>query len=297
MIEAVLLYNPHAGRVILSEKRLRILQERFYRRGIRTHAVPTQIGPTPRPDLTDRQLLIVYGGDGTIRQATESAVAAGVPMALLPAGTINLLAHELGIPLDPERAADLVMGNRRKIFLGMGNEHYFHQMAGIGSDAFVIQVLPERRKRLFGAAAYGMTAMTAFWKYPMYRFAVDLDGRCYQATFALVANSPRYGGGFRIAPHASLYEESLDVCLFTSRSRHRLLVSLCSVLVGEHLNCKDVIYRKTRSLAVSGDPTVPVQMDGELMGILPINFRSGPALEIVLPRTLTQKSTGSATGG
>ncbi len=286
LIEAILLYNPYAGRVILSEKRRKMLQERLYCRGIRTHAVSTPADPTfPLSlDFTDRQLLIVYGGDGTIRQALESAVVAGVPMAVLPAGTVNLLAREMGIPLDPERAADLVGKSRRRIFLGQGNGHYFHHMAGIGLDAFVVQQLPAWQKRAFGAAAYGMTALTALWRYPMPSFEICLDdGERQRATFALVANSPRYGGGFRIVPKASLYRDSLDVCLFTSRCRLRFFVYLWGVLWGRHLSYPDVIYRSSRHLEVGGETTVPVQLDGEFIGTLPMNFEAGPALEIVVP--------------
>ena len=285
MIEAILLYNPFAGRLILSEKRLKMLQERLYRRGIRTHVVCTPTHPAARLslDFTDRQLLIVYGGDGTIRQALGSAVVADVPMALLPAGTINLLAREMGIPVDVERAADLLGQSRRKIFLGRANGHYFHHMAGIGLDAYVVQNLPGWQKRAFGAAAYALKALTAFWAYPMPSFEVCLNGERHRATFALVANAPRYGGGFRITPRASPYRDSLDVCLFTSRCRLRFFAYLWGVLWGRHLTYPDVIYRSSRQLQVQGGGAVPVQLDGEFMGTLPMDFKVGRSLEILVP--------------
>ena len=304
MTEAVLLYNPAAGRFPLSQKRLRLLLQSLRQHGIKAEPVRTRLPsravsesepdsteplqPTPPDsglDLAGKGRLIVYGGDGTLHEAFRLAAPWDIPVALLPAGTANVLARELGIPLRLEDALPIAAsGTVRKIYLGEGSGRYFHLMAGIGLDADVIARVPPGLKKTLGIGAYWLTGLVAFWNCPIRPLHVTLDGTEWEASFAVIANAQRYGGHLLMAPHASVYEECLDVCLFTSKRKTRFLHYLWGVLRRSHLDYPDVVYRKVQRVEVAGDPSVPVQMDGELVGNLPMSFSVfSRGVQIVVP--------------
>ncbi len=304
MTEAVLLYNPAAGRRPLSQKRLRLLLQGLRQHGIEAEPVCTRLSsravseseadsteplhPSPpdfRLDLAGKDRLIVYGGDGTLHEAFRLAAPWNIPVALLPAGTANVLARELGIPLRLEEALPIAAsGTVRSIYLGEGGGRYFHLMSGIGLDAEVIARVPPGLKKTLGIGAYWLTGLAAFGSCPLRPFQVTLDGTEWEASFAVIANARRYGGHLLMAPHANVYEECLDVCLFTSKRKTRFLHYLWGVLRRRHLDYPDVVYRKTQRVEVTGDPSVPVQMDGELVGNLPMSFSVfSRGVQIVVP--------------
>lgn len=287
MTEAVFLYNPVAGRFPLSEKRLKLLRERLYCSGIRTQAVATfpngHLGPAL--DLSQKELLVVYGGDGTIHQAIPEAVRWKVPLALLPGGTANVLAKELGVPSKIERALDVVARRKtQRIYLGRANGSFFHLMAGIGLDAYIIGRLSGRLKRATGVAAYWWAGLTSFWRYPLKPFELRMNGQTYQPTFAVIGNARSYGGQLFLTPQASVYEPCLDVCMFLTRNRIRFFEYLLAAFQGRHLRFPEVIYGKAATVQAAGDESIFVQMDGELVGHLPRDFSIfSEGIEVVVP--------------
>ncbi len=304
MTEAVLLYNPAAGRFPLSQKRLSLLLQSLRQQGVMAQPVCTRLPsravsrldpnsteplqPTPEDsglDLDGKDRLIVYGGDGTLHEAFRLAAPWNIPVALLPAGTANVLARELGISLRLKDAlAIAASGTVRNIYLGEASGRYFHLMAGIGLDADVIARVPPGLKRTLGIGAYWLTGLAALWNCPLRPFHVTLDGTEWEASFAVIANARLYGGHLLMAPQASVYQECLDVCLFTSNHKTRFLNYLWGVLRRRHLDYPDVVYRKVQRVEVTGDPSVPVQMDGELVGNLPMSFSVfSRGVQIVVP--------------
>jgi diacylglycerol kinase family enzyme len=157
-------------------------------------------------------------------------------------------------------------------------------MAGVGADAFIIDRVGPTLKRFLGVAAYWITGITKFWSYPMQPFRVKIGDQSYAATFAVISNSRYYGGHLLVTPHASVFEDSLDVCLFNSGNHLRFLAYLWGSLKGKHLQYPDVVYKKTRALEVVGDRNIHVQLDGELVGFLPTKFSTSEShLQVVVP--------------
>jgi YegS/Rv2252/BmrU family lipid kinase len=290
MNNALFLYNPAAGRFPLSERRLKAFLGTLNDYGIRTETAITQPSQEVSLNLEDKDLLIVYGGDGTLHDVIPEALRWQVPVALLPAGTTNVLARELGIPRNPERALSLVPQRKlQKIhlgqaILGQGDRRYFHLMAGVGFDGDVISRTGYHMKKALGMAAYWLVAHVSLLKYPMTPFELTLEGEVHQGTFAVIGNARKYGGELHLTPKASVHENCLDVCLFTSQQRLRYLFYLWGVLSGRHLRYPDVLYRKVQHVKVSGDLPVPIQMDGELIGQSPMEFSTcSEGLQMVVP--------------
>lgn len=287
MKRALLYHNPAAGRApVTSERREQLLG---YFRSLGYDAASQTSNSADRVsselDLEGVDLLVIQGGDGTIRSLLPSVVRSRVPVALIPSGTANVLARELGIPLRTKQALEVIAeGKRRTIYLGESQGRYFHLMAGIGLDSHVIRRTGERLKKMLGIGAFWLAGIRSYRTFPLMPFEVILDGVLQEATFAVISNSRFYGGHLMIAPRASVFEECLDVCLFKSTVRSRFIKYLAAALRGRHLDFPDVVYQKVQSVQVRGEEEIEVQMDGDIVGCLPMDFNVCPrGIEILVP--------------
>jgi diacylglycerol kinase (ATP) len=231
------------------------------------------------------QLVAVYGGDGTINEVVAGMAGSGVTLAILPGGTANVLARELKIPRDLQRAVQVACaGNTISISLGRAEHRHFLLMAGIGLDAAVVSGMPWTLKRLLGVPAFWIQGLRQLRAYSLKSFQLEVEGTCHEATFAVVANSRNYGGRLVIAPDADPRSDSLDVCLFKASNKARYFVYLVAGYLRMHLLLNDVRCVRGRRISVYGDPSIPVQVDGEFAGYLPMNFEIVPsALFVKVP--------------
>ncbi|HXK59389.1 MAG TPA: diacylglycerol kinase family lipid kinase [Acidobacteriota bacterium] len=286
MNDAILLCNLSAGRRYLSPEGLERLCNRFCLAGIRCEPVVVGHGfeASPQLDFRNKTLLIVYGGDGTIHHAIQQAAGQSVRLAILPAGTANVLARELGIPLNLEEAIKIILqGRSRRISLGCSDDHFFHLMAGIGFDASVVASLNLRLKRVLGEGAYWCAGLKTFIHYRPQMIQVEAARELIEGTSAIIGNARNYGGNLRITPDANIADDLLDVCVFTSHRKLRYVQYFWGALCGDLRDYPDVVYRKARTIRVTGTQ-LPVQMDGELVGRLPAAFSIFPrGIEVVVP--------------
>jgi YegS/Rv2252/BmrU family lipid kinase len=286
-VSALLVYNPVAGRSALAKKRLELLSGKLRDFGVvpELHLAHPDCRCEMRLKLRDKSLLIICGGDGTIHNILPDALEARVPVGILPTGTANVLARELGVPTHLDQAIEVLSrGRMRSLSLGKADGRYFHLMAGVGADSYIINRVGLSLKRFLGVAAFWVTGLSRFWTYPLREFCVDIDGMSHTATFTVVSNSRYYGGHLLLTPRASVFENKLDVCLFTSKNHFRFLNYLWGSLRGNHLGYPDVIYEKANQIAISGDETIAVQLDGELAGHLPMKFAvADEYLDVIVP--------------
>jgi diacylglycerol kinase family enzyme len=184
----------------------------------------------------------------------------------------------------------VTLGQPKQITVGQANGRYFFLMAGIGLDASIIQHLNPKLKRIGGELAFWVSGLKhlKIWKAPV--FTLRVNGDEFQATFAALANAPKYGGGLQVAPEARLDTDWLDVCAMTTRSPLRyLIVHLPFGFVGRHIRQKGVIYVRAAEARAESSDEVWVQVDGELLGRLPMTFRSIPrAIQVIVPPASSQ---------
>ena len=230
--------------------------------------------------------MVAFGGDGTINEVIGGLTGTEVPLGILPGGTANVLAMELGIPLDLRQASKVVTaGVSQRISVGRAGSRHFHLMAGIGLDAAVVSSMPPRLKDLLGTYSFWIQGFRQLSHYYLRPFRVDVDGRVLDATFAVIANARNYGGPLRLAPEATVSSDHIDVCLFRSQRKTRYFTYLATGYFGRHVHLRDVIYLKARRVAVRGDASISVQVDGELAGCLPMDFEVVPkSLSVLVPR-------------
>ena len=227
MRHGVLVYNPAAGQ---RDRRaaMSALIDRMRGKGLELVNAPTQ-GPGHATELVKAflargvELVAVCGGDGTISEAARGLLGSDVPLAVLPGGTANVLARELGVPMDPSAAAKLLLSGRpRRVRLLSANGRPFLLWTGVGIDARIMARVPPLWKRRFGRAGIFVRAIAEYAHYEFPRLEVVVDGASFDATFAVVCNARRYAGDWIIAPEASVESETMDVLIFSGVSRGQL---------------------------------------------------------------------------
>ncbi len=286
---AVLIANPNAGRG--GARRARAIDsfcERLRAGGVEVAVLPTN-GPNDAARLAANAAtsgtkdIIVSGGDGTINEALQGLVGKSARLGIWASGTANVLARELQLPFSPVEAADCIARGRTvDIYVGCatveetGERRYFFLMAGIGLDASVVRNVRPKLKRRIGKGAFWLSGLSHLASWKPVPFEVEVDGETFPATFAAIGKSSRYGGDLAITPRARLEKPEFEICLINSHSRLRYLHLLSYAMrSGAQLERPGVRYlRATRARATG--PTV-VQVDGELIGQLPMTFEIVPS--------------------
>jgi len=287
---AVLVHNPGSGHRRDRFHTITHMVDALRPRGV-TVTPQVTAGPADATRLTAAavaagvDLIIVHGGDGTVNEAMQALVGTSTPLAVWPGGTSNVLAREIGLPGSFDLLADVIAGGRtRRVSVGRAGERYFVLMAGVGLDADLVRAVHPGLKRLTGEGAYWMAGLRQITDWHPGHFVLDTDSGQHSATFAVVANAASYGGGLRFAPEARMDDDVFDVCLFDSTQRHRFARYLAAAFTGSHLGMPGVTYLRTRRAVAHGNGGRFVQVDGELLGPLPVAFECVPeALSLVVP--------------
>jgi diacylglycerol kinase (ATP) len=296
MRSAVLIANPQAGQGGPKHRQEAILRfcHLLRARGVDVD-VRLTLGPNDASRLAAEATLegfhevIVSGGDGTINEALQGLVGKPVRLAIWPRGTANVLGRELNLPTRLEDIVDIIAsGNTRRIYAGCATsertaeKRHFLLMAGIGIDASIAkQVRPALKKRI-GEAAYWYSGLEHFARWKPVGFTVEVNGKAYPATFAAIGKAPRYGGNLSITPRARMDSPDFEICVIHSVNRLRFLTVLpYAVLGGMPDGMKDVTFLRSSSARVIGEG-VETQVDGEIIGPLPMSFTISPhAIEVV----------------
>jgi diacylglycerol kinase (ATP) len=229
--------------------------------------------------------IVAAGGDGTVNEVVNGIGVAPVSLGILPMGTVNVFAMELGIPLNLDKAWKVIRAKKtRAIDLASANGHFFVQMAGIGFDAQVVKENSRATKRVLGPLSYLLTATkVAVAKAP--RLRVLCHGKMVaEGSFVLVGNGRFYGGPFSLFNEASLEDGLLDVCVFRGSDYLSIIRYMRGALFGSLSKFSDVHYFKAKNLIVEANREVQLEVDGELIGHSPVRFAVKPGkLSVLTP--------------
>jgi len=238
------------------------------------------------------ELILVAGGDGTINEAVNGMANSDVPLGILPAGTANVLANELGIGNTMERAAAALPDTvQERVALGTienaveGSPRYFLMMAGAGLDADIVYHLNPRLKEATGKVAYWIGGFSKVGR-RIPEFTVEANGREFRASFALLSRVRNYGGDLEIAPTISLLDDEFEMVLFEGESSFGFLKYMLAVVVHQQQTMRGVTILRTRQAVFSGlqDSKIHVQVDGEYAGVAPARVEIVPnALTLLVP--------------
>jgi len=229
--------------------------------------------------------IVAAGGDGTVNEVVNGIGQADVAFGVLPVGTMNVFALELGIPNDLKKAwAVIERGEERRIDLPMGNEEYFVQLAGVGLDAEVVRQTTPDFKKALGPVSYVVSLAQVVARKPPEIVAIDSAGERHTGSFVLVGNGRYYGGPWVLFRDAMLDDGLLDVVVFKNQSHWDVMRYFQAIIFGNHHELPDVEYFQTEKLCVAAEDDVPVELDGEVAGFAPFTFGFAPRrLRVLAP--------------
>ncbi len=240
---------------------------------------------------SDRHLraLIAVGGDGTMREVADGLVGSDLPMIVWPTGTENLLAKSFGFRAEAELTLACLTGGRTiPMDVGLVNGRSFLVVAGVGFDAEVVERLVRLRMGHITHLTYAGPLWRTFWEHRFPWCRVLSEGQLLWEGRGLVfvGNLPRYSLGLRITRDARHDDGLLDVCMFPCRGRLKLIGHSLRAIARRHVEHGGVRYARLGRVRVESPSTVPVQLDGELSGGLPIEVTIRPAaIRLLVPPT------------
>jgi diacylglycerol kinase (ATP) len=238
------------------------------------------------------ETLVVVGGDGTINDVLQTiATDDRARLGIIPMGTANVLARVLDIPRhDPALAAQIaVHGLEQRIDLGHTGDRWFALVAGIGFDGAVTHAVSRKMKRRIGEWAYVLAAAKVAMRYPRCRVTLTLDDRApmeIDAYLILIANGGQYAGRYRLGPQVSPSDGLLDVFVCTHRRPLvRGMASDAFALVRNRFHTATGVHHfQARNITLTADKPMPVELDGDPVGILPLAVQIFPAaLRVSVP--------------
>jgi YegS/Rv2252/BmrU family lipid kinase len=222
--------------------------------------------------------IVAAGGDGTIHEVANGIAGSSATLGLMPMGTMNVFANELGLPAnDLGRCWDIICtGRTREIDLPTANGRHFVQLAGVGLDAQVVKETSLALKRNFGPLSYLISAAQIAGRKPPRLLIEAEEAMTEEGSFVLVGNGRLYGGPFPFFKHAALDDGLLDVLVFKQIGYIEIIKYLQNVIFASRITTPEVEYFQTRRLRVSSGEDVPVELDGELVGGCPVEFQIQP---------------------
>jgi YegS/Rv2252/BmrU family lipid kinase len=230
--------------------------------------------------------IVAAGGDGTINEVVNGLAGSKATLGLLPIGTMNVFATELGLPThDLELCWDVIQSeNTRLVDLPSANGKYFVQLAGVGLDAQVVKETSSRLRRNFGPLSYLISAAQIAARQPPRLFIESENASTDEGSFLLLGNGRLYGGPFPFFKHAVIDDGLFDVVVFKRLGYLEIIKYLQDVVFSSDIHVPEIEYFQTRRLRVDSDQSVPVELDGELVGHCPVEFTVGDKSLRVLVR-------------
>jgi diacylglycerol kinase (ATP) len=230
-------------------------------------------------------VVVAAGGDGTVNETINGLARTSLALAVIPLGTANVLAAEIGLRTDPAAVARCVaFGQPRPIALGAANGRRFILMAGAGFDAHVVAEISVPEKRWLGKGAYFLSALRQLLVFPFPGYEVLTENTLRHAASVIVANSRFYGGRFVCAPAATIESDTLQVCLFERAGRLAAIGYALALFAGRLPGLASYRLIEARRIEIRSRPGEPMQVDGDGIGRLPATIEVLPkALDLIFP--------------
>lgn len=237
----------------------------------------------------DCAMVVVVGGDGTVREVAHGLEGSGKTLLIVPGGTENLLANELGFDETLKTIIRTFEGGViRPLDLGSANGKCFTSIAGFGFDGKIVRRVSEQRAGHIDYFDYFWPIWRTFWDYKFNALKVEVDG---QEIFdgrglVFVGNISRYAVGLQILHYADFGDGLLDVCVYKCASRVHLLKHSLMTVLKQHASTRDVVYRQGKDISVVSEaPDMPTEIDGDPGPALPVQIKVIPqAVNCLVPQ-------------
>ena len=225
----------------------------------------------------DHPIVVAAGGDGTINAVFNGLAGNSATCAILPMGTANVMAIELGIKTPEQAVSRIINGQSRQFTAGLitntRHSSRFFLMAGVGLDGHIVRGVSLREKRLLGKGAYLLSALRNLIRWDSSELHVTTESEEFCCSTLIVCNAARYGGSFLMAPSSSIFSPSFDIVAIKGNTRMSSLTAVANTALGQ--NNPDRIFRTSAS-NIRIDGSKPVQADGDDWGDSPAEILAEP---------------------
>lgn len=256
-------------------------------RGAQVRPVPAEVasGGVDWAELSrSADAAIAAGGDGTVRALAAALTGHELPIGVIPRGTGNVLAEEIGLPRDAEAIADVLMfGPDVRIPGGRVNGEPFFLMAGAGFDGEIVRRLDLQQKRSLGKLAYVPPTLAAL-RVGDPHLTVEFDGERQTAGWVLVTNAHRYGGSFRLTPRAGLQQSGMIAILFERVGPLSRIRQMLSLGLNRLEGAKGVRLVGVDRIRITANEPVAMEIDGDAARGSVMDIVWGePTLRLIVP--------------
>jgi diacylglycerol kinase (ATP) len=217
------------------------------------------------------------GGDGTLNEVVNGLDGYDVPLGIIPVGTANDFARQVGIPGDADHAMDVILQRKpRRLDTASLNGRRFLNVSTGGVGAEATAETPAEAKESLGPVAYAISGMRKFAEFRPYHARFAGDGFVYEGDFLMfaVGLTRSTGGGTLVTPLASATDGLLDLCIVERMSRSEFARTVLRVKRGEHVGHEGVHYVQLRSVTIDGDDPLSVNVDGEYSNSKRLMYRA-----------------------
>ncbi len=276
----LVIYNPAAG--WRGQRRFRATLRYLARLGcvvtVRETAGPGEAQALAKKAIDESyDAVVAAGGDGTLNETVNALAGSSMALGILPLGTLDALATEVGLPTDPKSLARVIAeGKARPIYLGFANGRRFSVAAGVGFDAHVAGATRHGLKQGLGRLAYMLRGMVQLVHYRPAAYSVTVDGRTFIAAAVVLANARSYFGRLAYAPDARLDDPRLQVCLMSKPGRWNVVRYGLAVMLRRLHRLPDVAIMPATSVTITDPAGEPVHVDGDVVVRLPAKFGVAP---------------------
>jgi diacylglycerol kinase (ATP) len=276
----LILFNPTAGQGSNMISTLQQAVDIWQNDGWQVELRPTKTAgdATTQARLAavdDYDVVVAAGGDGTVNEVINGLVGTRTALAVLPIGTVNIWAREMGLSMDIRRAAKtFLQAKLEQVDVGKAGDRYFLLMAGIGFDAAVTAKINSQEKKRLGVFVYMKQALQTSWSFRGIKAHIRIDGKKVRGRILMVVigNSQLYGGVVKLTANAVVNDGLLDVCVIKGRSMLAAPLRLLSIFTRRYNTDPTVEYYNARRVKIQGKESLPVQVDGDYLGRTPMSF-------------------------
>ncbi|MDD5370921.1 MAG: diacylglycerol kinase family lipid kinase [Anaerolineaceae bacterium] len=242
-------------------------------------------------------VVVVFGGDGTVVDVASGLVGTSTPLGILPGGTANMMSRAMGIPQDLKAAAELIANpdhSLHKVFIGQVGEAYFAQMVGIGTEARIVEGADRTAKNHFGNWAYTIAALKALADPTQAHYRLEMDdGQVVEedGVTCLIAKTGNLGiSPLEQSPHTADPNAPLMDIVIVRKADVPTLVDIATTVRTGGINPETMPHWQARQVTVTCHPPEAITADGELLGKTPVSLRilPDPVTIIVPPETVTR---------
>jgi|FLOH01.1.fsa_nt_gi diacylglycerol kinase (ATP) len=229
--------------------------------------------------------IVIIGGDGTLNEVINGLQNYHVKIGLIPSGTENVLSKELKIPLNVQKACEIIhKGKTITADIGSSNETKFLFVVGVGFDAHAIRNVNTRLKKIFGKHSYKIAAIKTLFQHKAEELTITINKKKTKAYFAIITNIKKYAGNILVAPNAEFNDGQFELCLFKNKDIWSTIKYLTSISSGKLSNNKDMeIYQITTATIESKIPVL-YHTDAEIGGTTPLKIKIlRQKLNIIVP--------------